>query len=115
MNPRQYLRYSEELKANGYEYKKDCPYEGRNVWVKFFKGDNDSYIRMDVYHGFSAEGDEYYNVKPYVVLNRMDCDCNVYLNISFDTTNIVDIESMFEKYYEKLKPKTNETNNNQNI
>lgn len=98
MTPREYLRYTDELKANGYEYRKDCPYEGRNRWVKYPTGDIYSIIYMDVYHGFNADGEEYYTVRPYVSLGRADCECRVKLNIFFDTTNIVDIESMAEKY-----------------
>ena len=106
MTPREYLRYTDELKANGYEYRKDCPYEGRNRWVKFPNGDKYSLIYMDVYHGFNADGEEYYTVRPYVSLGRPDCECRVSLNISFDTTNIVDIESMFEKYVRMMDGET---------
>lgn len=98
MTPRQYLRYTDELKSNGYEYRKDCPYDGRNLWIKYPTGEKSSYIRMDVYHHFNAEGEEYYNVRPYVILKRVDCECNVNLEITFNTNNIVDIESMFDKY-----------------
>ena len=103
MNVNEYRRYSEELKKNGYEYRKDCPYDGNNMWVKFPRdGDRDSVIQMDVYHGINVEGTEYYNVKPHVILRRRDCECGLRLTIDFDTNNIIDIESMFEKYYEKM-------------
>lgn len=108
MTPREYLRYTDELKANGYEYKKDCPYEGRNRWVKYPTGDIHSPIYMDVYHHFNAEGEEYYHVKPYVTLDRTDCECCVSLNISFNTNNIIDIESMFEKYIRLMGDENND-------
>lgn len=98
MTPRQYIRYREELKANGYEYRKDCPYEGRNLWIKYPKEDHYSMIKMNVYHGFNAEGDEYYDVVPTIEMNRTDCDCELRLVINMKTNNIMDIESMFEKY-----------------
>ena len=108
MTPREYLRYTEALKAAGYEYRKDCPYKRRNLWIKYPKEDRGSYIRMDVYHGFNAEGIEYYTVNPHGIINRGDCECSLNLDIAFNTTNIVDIESMFEKYYEKLEDKKND-------
>lgn len=43
MTPRQYLRYTDELKSNGCEYREDCPYDGRNVWIKYPTGEKTSY------------------------------------------------------------------------
>ena len=103
MSPREYKRYTEELKQNGYRFLQNQPYEGRCMWAKNPDEDINSVIRIDIYHGFNAEGEEYYNVQPTIVLSRCDCECNVRLSINLLTTNIVDIESMFNKYVEKLK------------
>ena len=103
MNKREYLRYSDELKLNGYKFKKNCPYEGRNTWVKYPDGDNQSIIEMCVYHGIGQEGNDYYNIRPIIRLIRTDCECALRLDIVFDTINIIDIESMFDKYVNKLK------------
>ena len=59
-------------------------------------------IKMNVYHGFNAEGDEYYDVVPTIEMNRTDCDCELRLVINMKTNNILDIESMFEKYINRL-------------
>ena len=34
MTPREYLRYTDELKVNGYEYRKDCPDDGRGYRIR---------------------------------------------------------------------------------
>lgn len=98
MTPRQYLRYTDELKANGYEYRENCPYDGRNLWLKEPDGRVGNFIKIEVYHGFYPDGEEYYQARPFVIMERKDCCCEVHLSILFDTINIVDIESMFEKY-----------------
>lgn len=96
MTPKEYTRYTEELKANGYTYHQDTPYEGRNFWLKY--PDGTGCIQMEVYHGINAEGFEYYYVHPYAKFRKPDCECTVRLEINFDTINITDIESMYYKY-----------------
>ena len=103
MNKREYLSYTEELKKHGYEYRENCPYEGRNRWIKFPNGDQSEQIRMDVYSGTDIYCEEYFNVKPIIVIKGKDCECEIRLDIHFSTLNIVDIEGMFEKYSSKFK------------
>ena len=102
MRAREYLQYCLKLRRHGYEFKKDCPYEGRNIWVKYPIKDNRSSIQLDVYSHIDDKGEECLNLYPRAILLREDCDCELRLDIKFKTNNIVYIEIMFAKYANKL-------------
>lgn len=101
MTPREYRKYSEELRLNGYQYKENCPYEGCNLWLKKFP-DDCAHIEMNVYRHIGEEG-EYVNVVPRGLIKLKDCECKGTFILNFDTSNIIDIESMFDKYLRRLK------------
>ena len=98
MSPREYRKYAEVLKSNGYKYMSDCPYEGRNRWMKYPTGKGGSVIEFDVYHGFNAECEEYYSVRPRIRISKNDCHCSVNVDITFNTDDLAYIEGVFEKY-----------------
>ena len=102
MTAREYLQYCLQLRRNGYEFKKDCPYDGHNMWVKHPMKDNRSRIQMDVYSRIDDQGEEHFNLPPRAILLREDCDCEIRTTIYFKTNNIADIERMFAKYADKL-------------
>ena len=102
MTLREYRRYSEELKANGYKYRENCPYEGHNLWLKKFP-DDCAHIEMNVYNHIGLDGEDIINITPRAIVELKDCDCEGTLILYFSTTNIIDIESMFDKYLRKLK------------
>lgn len=107
MKPREYRSYSQELKDNGYQFITNCPYKGRNVWRKHLSKDNleESYIEFDVYEHSDDFGDATYTLRPFGVIERKECDCKVKTIINYNTLNIVDIESMFEYYSDKINEK----------
>lgn len=105
MNPREYNQYAKELRENGYIYFPDTPYQGRNLWRKDIERDNleDSYISIEVYEHRDDFGDIDYFLRAFGTIERYDCDCKIKSVISYNTLNIIDIESMFGKYADKLK------------
>lgn len=104
MNPREYNQYAKELRANGYIYFPDTPYQGGNLWRKDIERDNleDSYISIEVYDHHDVFGDRVYTLRALGTIERYDCDCKIKSVISYSTLSIVDIESMFGKYADKL-------------
>lgn len=105
MSPREYNQYAKELRANGYIYFPDTPYQGRNLWRKDIERDTleDSYISIEVYEHRDEFGDIDYFLRAFGTIERYDCDCKIKSVISYNTLNIIDIESMFGKYADKLK------------
>ena len=102
MTPREYRKYSEELRANGYQYKENCPYEGCNLWLKEFP-DDCAHIEMNVYRNIGLDGEEFVNINPRAIVQLKDVECEGKLILRFRTTNIIDVESMFDKYLRRLK------------
>lgn len=103
MTRSQYITFTKELVANGYQFRKDCPYQGRNKWVKQPDKDTDARIDIDVYKRTDETGEELYVLKPHVVIKKEDHECDICLIINFGTTDLANIEHMFHKYVEKLK------------
>lgn len=104
MSPREYNQYAKELRVNGYIYFPDTPYQGRNLWRKDIERDNleDSYISIEVYDHHDVFGDRIYTLRAFGTIERYDCDCKIKSVINYSTLSIVDIESMFGKYADKL-------------
>lgn len=103
MNRIQYITFTKELVANGYQFRKDCPYQFRNKWIKQPLGTKQSYIELDLYKHTAETGEESYLLKPHVVIKKEDHECDICLTINFGTIDLANIEQMFHKYVEKLK------------
>lgn len=104
MNTREYTRYSQELRDNGYQFITDCPYKGRNVWRKLIPRDDllMSQIDIEVYEHNDDFGGITYTLRHYGVIERKDCECKIRTEIRYHTSNIIDIESMFVYYADKI-------------
>ena len=101
MNKKEYTCYSKELESNGYEFMKDQPYDGRNLWVKFFK-DKSELITIHVYKRIDELDREIYTLKPYGHIASEDSGCVAETTISFNTMDIAVMENIFNKYKKKL-------------
>lgn len=104
MTRKEYISFTKELVANGYQFRKNCPFKGRNKWIKRPQVELDSSLEMDVYTHIDNSGEYVYNLKPWAVIKQNDNNgCNVRLTIDFHMLNIADIEQVFIKYVEKFK------------
>ena len=103
MNRRQYITFTKELVENGYQFRKDCPYQGSNKWVKQPDKDADAKIEIDVFRSTDETGENKYTLKPKAIIKQSDCESNVRITIYFDTIDLACVESVFNKYIRILK------------
>lgn len=103
MTRSQYITFTKELVANGYQFRKDCPYQGRNKWVKYPLKTTDARIDLDLYKHIDDTGEDKYVLKPVITIKQDDQDCDIHFMIHFKTADLAHIERIFHKYVEKLK------------